>query len=173
MRLTALVPLVLLAALAAHADVYRWTDDKGVVHYTDKPPSKDAKPVELPQLQTYKPGAPVEPVAGAAVEPEAKPATPAGPARITAPLPEETIRDAEGKVSIAVEVDLQPGEGMVYYLDGKAQNPEPTPSTGYLLNGVERGEHQVGAAVVDANGRERVRAKPVTIFVMPPQVRKR
>jgi hypothetical protein len=36
--LRALVPLLLLVASAAHAGgVYTWTDDKGVVHYTDRP----------------------------------------------------------------------------------------------------------------------------------------
>src|SRR5690349_18207126 len=37
-------------------EVYKWIDDKGVVHYTDKPPSQNATPAALPPLQTYKGG---------------------------------------------------------------------------------------------------------------------
>jgi len=39
------------APLTAQADnVYRWVDKDGLVHYTSKPPTKDAKPADLPPL---------------------------------------------------------------------------------------------------------------------------
>ena len=171
MRLTALIPLVLMAAFPAVADVYRYTDDKGVVHYTDKPPAKDSKPAELPQLQTYKPTVPT--AAPSVPDTTATAAAPSSGIRIASPQANETVRDAEGKLSIVVAASLQPGEGLIYFLDGKAQNGEPTASTGYLVTGVERGEHQVSASLVGDDGKELARAAPVTIFMMPPVVRKR
>ncbi len=154
--------LLVLLWLPVSADVYRWTDDKGVVHYTDKPPAGNAKPVELPKLQTYKPGATPAPSATPDDDAAAAPVAASSIAIVT-PQPEETIRDSEGKVSVVVNAAVETGQGLVYYLDGKAQN-EPTPSTGYLLLGVERGEHQISAALVAADGRELARAGPVKFY---------
>lgn len=39
------------AAFAAHAQQYRWTDDKGRVHYTDTPPPASARNVEKKKFQ--------------------------------------------------------------------------------------------------------------------------
>lgn len=50
--------LGLLLTSAAQAEVYKWVDEKGRTHYTDKPPDKaKAELLEL-QLNTYS-GAPV------------------------------------------------------------------------------------------------------------------
>jgi hypothetical protein len=44
---TALALAALLAAATAHAQVYRWVDEQGKVHYGERPPSgAKAKPVE-------------------------------------------------------------------------------------------------------------------------------
>ncbi len=37
---------LLVFALAAEAQLYRWTDERGAVHYTDTPPPADAKNVQ-------------------------------------------------------------------------------------------------------------------------------
>ena len=50
MRALALM-LALIFALPAAAEVYRWVDENGVVHYTDKPPAPGAEPAKLPKLQ--------------------------------------------------------------------------------------------------------------------------
>ena len=155
--------LLVLLWLPVSADVYRWTDDKGVVHYTDKPPAGNAKPVELPKLQTYKPSAASTRAPAAAPDDAAAAPVAASNIAIVTPQPEETIRDSEGKVSVVVNATVETGQGLVYYLDGKAQN-EPTPSTGYLMLGVERGEHQISAALVASDGRELARAGPVKFY---------
>jgi glutaredoxin len=42
-----------LSALPASSQLYRWTDDKGVIHYSDKTPDKrDAKAVEV-KINSY------------------------------------------------------------------------------------------------------------------------
>jgi hypothetical protein len=50
------VPLATLAALlvlapAAHAEIYKWVDDKGVVNYTSTPPPENRKSVKLDEAQ--------------------------------------------------------------------------------------------------------------------------
>jgi hypothetical protein len=150
-------------------DVFRWVDDKGVVHFSDKPPAPDAKPVQLPQLQTFKSGTP--PPLPPSTSTGAAPVAAAGSeVSIVAPAQEETIRDAEGHVSVSVNAQLPPGCGLVYYLDGAAQNAAATPSTAFLLNGVERGEHQIAVAMVAVDGHELARSGSVTIFMKPPDV---
>lgn len=159
-------------AVTAAADVYRWTDDKGVVHYSDKPQAPSDKPVELPHLQTYQhnanpPGfAPLPTTPAAAVAPKN-----AGLA-ITSPSPGETIRDPEGKFTVEVSPGPQDGEGLVFYLDGAAENSAPTMSTAFLYARVERGEHTVAAALVGADGKELQRTPPLTVYLMPPTVKK-
>lgn len=169
MRIATLIVLAAVA-LPASAEVYRWTDAKGVVHYTDKPPAADAKPVELPPLQTFS--------AAPAATPQPADDAVAAPVRahiaITEPAPAATIRDPEGNVSVVVDGAVDSGQGLIYLLDGKPQNAPPTPSSAYLITGVERGEHQISASLVDANGHELARAAAVTIFMMPsPVIRRR
>lgn len=160
---------LLLALLTSRAEVYRWVDDKGVVHYGDKAPKEGIKPVELPPLQTYSPTEVPAPAA-----PPSESANPALPTkasiRIVSPANDDTVRDASGGISMTVDAALQPGQGLVFFLDGVQQNKVATPSSAWLFENVERGEHQLGAAIVADNGREVVRATPVTVHVKPPQV---
>lgn len=175
MRLFLCLALLLSAApLAAKDEIYRWVDAEGVIHYGSRPPSKDAKPAELPQLQTYKAGA--APVSGAL------PATAPGSAdtkaatlslRLTAPVEGETFRDPQGviPVSVAVEPELPPGVAFVFYLDGVAQNKKPWAAPGYTFTEVERGEHTVSVALVTGEGAELQRTAGVRIYQMPPVAR--
>lgn len=46
---------VLTSALGQSQSLYTWTDEKGVVHYTDTPPD-NPKAVEIPATEAYRPG---------------------------------------------------------------------------------------------------------------------
>ena len=46
---------VLNSALGQSQSLYTWTDEKGVVHYTDTPPD-NPKAVEIPATEVYRPG---------------------------------------------------------------------------------------------------------------------
>lgn len=167
---------VLLSAccFAQAADpVYRWVDKEGVIHYGAQPPSKDAKPAALPEIQTYSSRGSSRP---APVLPQDAAATPAATikqVRILSPVQDEVFRDAQGSVGVSVAVlpALPEGAGVIFYLDGLPKNAKPLPSTSTTLNGVERGEHSVVAAIVDASGRELIRSQPVTFHSKPPTVR--
>lgn len=182
MRIVTALLLACLSSAAAAADVYRWTDDKGVVHYSDKPQNPADKPVALPELQTYNHSATPPGFQGApAAAPAAAAARPGAPAdkgaatvfAITSPEPDETIRGEGGQFTVTVAANLLPGQGVVYYLDGAAENKEPTPSTAFLFARVDRGEHTIAATLVDANGNELEHAGPLTIHVKPPTVSKK
>lgn len=168
--------LLLILVLPVQAQVYRWVGADGVVHYTDTPPTKTAKPVKLPPLQSYQPGtdaeAPSSPVEGIGQTAPTTPTTPPAP-RITAPQSQATIRDAQHQVTVDVNVALKPDEGLIYYLDGQAQNSTPTHLTHYQFNGVERGTHTLSVAITDADGKPLATSTPVTIYMKPPMVHRR
>lgn len=166
-RLALALTVFSLSALAAD-EVYRWVDKQGVVHYGAQPPNKDAKPVALPALQTYKAGSKV-PLPSVAQAPKIL-ASEVKEVRITAPVQDEIFRDPAGlvNVSVAVVPGLPAGAGIVFYLDGSPKNAKPLSTTSTSFTGVERGEHSVSAAVVDATGKELGRAPPITFYTRPP-----
>lgn len=170
MRTACLILLLTLAAPAT-AEVYRYVDEHGVVHYTDKPPSKDAKPASLPPLQTFPAGRLPEPETPAEPEPGPPPKL---AVRIDAPAPDQTFRDPSGTVVVAASVKpaLPGGYGLIYYVDGAAATAEPVQTTGFTLSGLERGEHRIAVAVVDAEGHEVARSPTVAVHLKPPSVRR-
>lgn len=160
----------LLAGMALHVvsapatEVYRHVDRDGVVHYSDQPPSKGARPVDLPPIQVIAPpdraAAAVAPVDGVAETPALS---------IVAPMPGQAFRDDDPRLDVSVRVDrpLPEGHGLLYLLDGAAQNAQPTRALNFRLQGLARGAHQIGVVTLDAAGREVARAAPVTIHVNP------
>ena len=165
---------LLSLGLPATAEVYRWTDANGVVHYGDKAPDSKVKPAQLPQLQVI-PGTPTtKPATANAPNPAAEsivaPAADKPRLSISAPQPEQVIRDTSRQLSVRVEIlsPLPEGAGLVYYLDGVAQNAKPTQERGQLIGNVDRGSHLIDVGVVDRSGKLLVRTPPVIVHVMPP-----
>ncbi len=65
-RIPLLLSLVLLAPLPASAEMVKWVDEKGQVHYSDQPPSGKVKKVETLNIRTAPTSAPAEGGSGAA-----------------------------------------------------------------------------------------------------------
>lgn len=170
----ALAALLALAAVPALAtDVYRHVDENGVVHYTDQPPSPNARPVDLPPIQIVGPVTrPPSSVPGATAGPDMTGGAPLS-VSILSPKPDETFRGDDRRLPVSVRMNQPLPEtfGLLYLLDGTAQNPKPTRALTYVLEGVERGEHLVSVVTVDAAGREVGRAAPVIVHMKPPTVR--
>jgi hypothetical protein len=167
---TLLLPLLLLiAAVPARADVYRWVDAEGHVHYGDKAPAPGAKPVELPPLQFISGASPAAP-AGTAKTPAAAPAAESVALNIVSPTPDQTLRGTDRKlaVSVAMQKPLPEGAGLVYLLDGNPRTSKPVQDLSYTISDVVRGSHLVAVAVVDGRGKELGRAPPVLVHIKPP-----
>lgn len=174
MNLICLMSLWFVGSVAA-SDVYRHVDKDGVVHYTDQPPSKNAKPLELPPVQ----------VIGPLVAPEPKTRSKSSRAgsvsasvsqdfslRIVTPTPDQTFRGDDRRLQVGVSLSeaLPEGHGLFYLLDGSPQNRAPSRDLNFTLTGVERGEHLVSVVVVNARGSEIARAGPVIVHMKPPTV---
>lgn len=166
--LVLMLVLGLSTASFAKDEVYKWVDDKGVIHYTDKPPTEDAKPAKLPPLQTYK-GGTVPPI-NKFEKSTIKGAGNAAQIQVVTPSRDETFRGGERVVPVAVQVTPQLAEGqkLVYLLDGTPASP-PTTDTAFALTGVDRGSHVVSVSLVDASG-EVIASSPGVQFHMKPPI---
>lgn len=141
-----------LAAYAASQTVWKWVDDKGVTHYSDRSVPGATK-VELnvgsPSSTGNVPADTTSP---------SQPAAPSGPAyrnfEIWKPQKEESIVNTAGRVTVNIRVDppLQRNHVLQLYLDGKLVEGFPANTNSYELKEVPRGTHAVVAVVTDRRG---------------------
>lgn len=159
-------------------DVYKTVDANGVAHYTDQPPSKTARPVVLPPIQVVGPArgssASTSPSSSGSPVSSGSDMTGAAPlsVSIVSPAPDETFRSDDRVLPVSVRLNqpLPDGYGLLYLLDGTAQNQRATRALNYSLEGVERGEHMLTVVTVNASGKEVGRAAPVIVHMKPPTV---
>jgi hypothetical protein len=164
---------LLLAPFATAGEAYVWTDEDGVVHYSDRP-VPGARRIELAEPNTGQSPAPRRPAA-AGDEPTEEPADSDAPfsyetLEVASPGAEETLWNIEGvlNVSLALTPPLQPGHKVRVYFDGKGQI---MPGTSFQLNEVWRGVHNLQAEVIDETGRMLIRSRPSRFYVQQATVR--
>lgn len=166
---TGIVIVSLLLSLSVHAQIYKWTDSQGNVHFSDKP-HKGAEKIELPEVQTFSPPAIPESKA-LADEVQEDAGDFYKTVQIAQPESEATIRNNQGLVSVLV--DLQPnlrvGDSLQLIYDG---NPlgKPQTSAAFTLNNVYRGAHTVAVQVLDSNGKLITQSDQVTFYMHRPRV---
>jgi hypothetical protein len=159
--------LCLLAAVfAAAQEAYRWVDEDGVVHYSDRP-REGAEAVELPtpNVTAVRPAPRANATTGDAAEESAsEPAPGYTSIEIVSPKAEETLWNIEGvlNVSVALQPSLQPGHQVRAYFNGEMQ---PAGGTSFQLQEVWRGVHNIQVEVVDANGKLMIRSRPSRFYV--------
>ena len=148
------------AALADGA--WKWTDDEGVVHYSDVP-VEGAEQVNLSEY-SKKTGARIS--SGTTVQ--RKDETPKDfdyeTLVVTSPGNEETLWNIEGNlpVSVSVSPNLLRGHRLRVYFDGNAQDVS---GTSFRLDSVYRGMHNLHVEVIDATGKVITRSDPVRFYV--------
>jgi len=169
-----LLVLGLLAASAALADTYTetytWTDDEGVVHYSDRPhPGAKRIVIDAPNT-SQSPAA----RSSTGADSDTNGATDQ-PARyesfeITSPGAEQTLWNIEGvlNVSLALSPALQPNHQVRVYFDGNAQMVS---GTSFQLQEVYRGVHNLQAEVLDDTGKMLIRTRPNRFYVQQSSVR--
>jgi hypothetical protein len=152
--------LFALGALGAiaRADVYRWVDDEGNVIFSDAPRA-GAEKIEL-KPTTIIPGRPVDATVEEGAFDSVPEPRPYSKVTVVAPAADETLRDQQ---TVAVDVSTEPalqvdfGHKIQLFVDGAAFGA-PTAAGHFSLPTVERGTHQLAAAVVDASGAELARS---------------
>ncbi len=160
----------LIAAGAVCAQAYKWVDEDGVVHYSDRP-QPGAEELDLPRRPPQ-----------ASVPAARRPAAPAGeeePAEeepfqyqeltVASPSPEETLWNIEGTLNVSLNLQpaLQPGHQIRVYFDGQ---PRIVSGTSFQLEQVYRGAHNLQAEVIDENGELQIRSQPGRFYVQQSRI---
>lgn len=167
--------LGLLAGGGAYGQAYTWTDEDGVVHYSDLP-QPGAKEVDLGKYKA--PGSargqtarPVAPVTRRNAEPEPESFQYESLA-VASPAAEQTLWNIEGvlNVSLALSPALRPGHQVRVYFDG---NPQEVSGLSFQLQQVYRGAHNLQAEVLDENGQLMIRSQPSRFYVQQTSILRR
>ena len=153
---TTIVFLLLFSLpLCASAEFYKWVDESGVVHYTDKRPDDGAVPLDLPKSMFFNPGNRTSSSSSAGKQQDTATEDLGSYQKlaISKPANGETVRSNEGNVTVIVE--LEPNLGKTHllqlFLDGEAVGGGLKTSS-MMLQNVERGTHRLQANVINAEG---------------------
>lgn len=161
----------MLMICASYAQIFKWTDSQGIVHFSDTP-HQGAQKVKIPEAQSFSP--PVTPKNDVNDDLLAKKANEEhkySKVAITQPLNESTIRNNQGYVVVAVELDPPLFEGdMVQIVFDGAPMGDPQEKLLFQLNGIYRGEHKIAAQVLNAAGEIITTSNSITIFMHRPRV---
>jgi hypothetical protein len=162
---------LLLAGPALADDVYKQVQPDGSIRYTDKPPSKGAKPARLPPLSGT-----ISATAGTSgsrvfYTEEALREAARFAVSIESPTPGQELRIGADRAVAAANVmpGLVTGFGLLYFLDGAAMTAEPVDKLSVLMPLMAPGAHKVSVAVLDAKGREVARSAETSFLVTAPK----
>lgn len=153
--------LILISVLMTsflQAQVYRSVDGAGNVIYSDEPAAGSVE-VKVKELESIKSlGSPsISPRYKKQKQDEVVYTS----IKIISPQNDLAIRDNTGniRVSVLVHPGLRYGHKLVLYVDGKEYSSGR--SSSFQLQNIDRGSHQLRAAVVDANGHQQISSKAV------------
>ena len=158
--------LAILVGGAVMAQAYRWVDEDGVVHYSDRP-REGAEQIVLPKpntVSTPRRETPAGQTGEDTGEAEADEPFRYTSLEIAAPVAEETLWNIEGvlNVSLSVEPALQPGHQVRVYFDGE---PRMVDGTSFQIEEVWRGVHNIQAEILDETGEMMVRSRTNRFYV--------
>ncbi len=155
----------LLAATAVAAQAYRWVDENGVVHYSDRP-EPGAEQIVLPDANTTTVRRFPQAGDDSAEEESAddQQAFRYDSIEIASPGAEETLWNIEGvlNVSVALSPALQAGHQMRVYFDG---NPRVVTRSSFQIEEVYRGVHNIQVEILNEAGTLMIRSRPNRFYV--------
>jgi hypothetical protein len=166
--------LGLLATASASADVWRWVDENGVVHFSDTP-VEGAEQVDVSASARTTGARVYRDTTPSAAPGEEQPAGEEEAFRyqsltITSPAAEETLWNIEGTLSVTLSVSpaLQTGHRVRVYFDGE---PRMVNATSFTIDEVWRGVHNIQAEVLDETGKLMIRSQPNRFYVQQNTIR--
>lgn len=167
MRILILISLFACSALGA-AEMWRWVDKDGVIHYQDQPaPGAEKITVSsAPRVGTTAP-APARSGQSSVAPREFRYASCA----IGSPAQDETFNNVNSvSASITLTPGLRPGDRVLMTLNGRKVDNWPDSATGYVLTGLFRGSYSLGAQVLDEGGRSICNSPPVAFHIRQPSL---
>jgi hypothetical protein len=162
-----------LAASAALGQAYRWVDDDGITHYSDRP-VPGAEMVILPRSGSNRVRTARPPAASSQASQTSQADSVQAPFRyesleVASPSAEETLWNIEGVLSVSVNLNpsLQAGHQVRAYLNG---NSQVVAGTSFQIAEVYRGVHNIQVEVIDANGKLMIRSQTNRFYVQQNRV---
>lgn len=163
---------LLMIVCVSNADVYKWIDSQGNVHFSDTP-HPGAKKMDIPDAQGYSTPQPNAETPPQSEEKKSDTSESQTYTRLSIVQPENkaTIRNNQGYLVVSVELDpeLKPGDKLQILFDG-ALIGEPQTALLFQLNGIFRGSHTIAVQAIDAKGNVLITSEPITIFMHRPRV---
>jgi len=166
-RLLIAVVLILVAGVVL-AQAYRWVDEDGVVHYSDRP-EPGAEEVQLPEYHSSPRPTTPAPASRYTRREEAAASDANQPfsyqsLTVATPASEQTLWNIEGLLSVSLNLQpaLQSGHQIRVYFDG---TPRMVSGTSFQLEEVYRGQHNLQAEVIDQTGKLMIRSEPSRFYV--------
>lgn len=167
-----LVCLLLLVALPAAAQIYKYTDANGNTAYTNQPPEgTKAQAVDLPPLPSINTVKPAPATTAAPMTP--MPSQTQYSELVLTDLPDdEALRANNGSFTVGVKIrpKLDPGFMFQLLVDGKPYG-QPTNVPRLQVVNIDRGEHSLAVQVLDSK-RVVQQSPTVTISVQRAHVGK-
>jgi hypothetical protein len=166
LKQTIIILISTLAAGTVLAQAYKWTDEDGVVHFSDRP-QEGAERIQL-SSDGRRPPPPPRTVSSAAATAEAAPEEAAvfryESLTIGSPLAEETLWNIESVLNVTLNVDpaLQSGHRIRVYFNG---TPRYVNGTSFQIDEVYRGVHNIQAEILDESGTMMIRSMPNRFYV--------
>jgi hypothetical protein len=155
---------LLLIALPAAAQIYKYTDADGNTAYSNQPPDGvKAQPIELPPLNSVAPSAPPTPAAEASSREQPRNAYEV--LELTGLPTVEALRANNGTftVSVLIKPRLQGPHLLRLLLDDQPYGQPSNVPILQLMN-IDRGEHSLAVQVID--GENIVQQSPTVTFTV-------
>ena len=168
---TALLVLLALAAsglsgtAAANSTVWKWVDEKGITHYSDRP-VPGATRIEMSTGGGAQSRPSYDTSSAGTTAPAAAPAELYRTFEIWRPESDQSFVNTTGTVNVEIRIEpaLQAGHSLNLYLDGKLVE-DFSGSTSYVLQDVPRGTHSLVATINEQRGTRVRETGPVSFTV--------
>ena len=158
--------ILLLIALPALAQIYKYTDANGATAYSNQPPDGvSAQPVNLPPLNSIERQPPGEPAPAARAAHSEQPLKTYEVLELTGLPANEALRANNGTftVTVLIKPRLQAPHLLRLLLDGQPYGEPGNVPTLQLVN-IDRGEHSLAVQVID--GENVVQQSPTTTLTV-------
>jgi hypothetical protein len=162
------IALTAMIFMVAADPLYKWVDEQGNVHYSDKS-QPGAKQIKLPPATTFKMPEPVTAPTNDSDRPQqtdedrAPERAPYTAFEIAAPAPDQVYWNVTSvTVSLKISPMLHPGDRVTITLDGHVEGPMSQAS--FTFEDLDRGAHTVSANLQGQDGSVMI-AKSVTFYI--------
>lgn len=166
-KMTLFILLGFVFSVSAAPKIYKYVDEDGTIHYSEKKPFADAKEADIKAAITIIESSEIEPRSTRRrIEHKIKQeAAKVESFTMVAPAPGSTLWGTGGNVLASVSIDeVASNHRINFFLDNVSRGK--VKSNSQLIADVERGEHTIYATLIDVNTRAVIKTTPVITFYL-------